>query len=287
VSRMQRSYSPTIRRRRISAQLRKFRKQKGLSAAAVGEKLGWPQQKISKIESGEQKRIPAAELDALLEVYGVTDPQIRESLHECARLAKERGWWTRYKDAFPSGLPDFESEASVIRSYECQVIPGILQTPDYADAIFRAYKLREDKEIDRLVKARMERQNILNRVDPPHFMTIIDEAALHRLVGSVEVMRTQLRHLTHMASRHNIDIYVLPFKAGAHAATTGSFMIMDFPDPMDNSIVYVDTPTSILYIEDEEEVREFNVMFSRTQSAALSPTLSMDLVKKVIKSLEE
>ena len=105
------------------------------------------------------------------------------------------------------------SEASVIRSYECQVIPGILQTPDYADAIFRPTN-SANKEIDRLVKARMERQNILNRVDPPHFMTIIDEAALHRLVGSVEVMRTQLRHLTHMASRYNIDIYVLPFKAG-------------------------------------------------------------------------
>lgn len=287
MSRMQRSYSPTIRRRRISAQLRKFRKQKGFSTVTAGEKLGWPQQKISKIESGEQKRIPPAELDALLDAYGVTDPQVRESLHECARLAKQRGWWTKYKDAFPGGLPDFESEASVIRSYESQVIPGLLQTPDYADAVFRAYKFRADEEISHLVKARMERQQILNRVDPPHFMTIIDEGALHRVVGSVEVMRTQLRHLTHMASRHNIDVYVLPFKAGAHAATTGSFTIMDFPDPMDNSIVYVETPTSTLYLEDEDEVREFNAMISRTQSAALSPTLSMDLVEEVLKSLEE
>ncbi|UOE21801.1 hypothetical protein NI17_001820 [Thermobifida halotolerans] len=239
------------------------------------------------MESGEQKRIPASELDALLNIYKVNDPQIRESLHECAKLAKQRGWWTKYKDAFPGGLPDFESEASVIRSYEAQVIPGLLQTPDYADAVFRAYKFREDEEINRLVKARMERQNIFSRVDPPHFMTVIDEGALHRLVGSIEVMRTQLRHLTHMASRHNIDIYVLPFKAGAHAATTGSFTIMDFPDPMDTSVVYVETPTSTLYLEDDDEVREYNAMISRTQSAALNPTLSMNLVEEVIKSLEE
>ncbi|TDQ54900.1 hypothetical protein EV190_101219 [Actinorugispora endophytica] len=97
----------------------------------------------------------------------------------------------------------------------------------------------------------------------------------------------QLRHLTHMAARHNIDIYVLPYRAGAHAATSGSFTIMDFPDPMDTSVVYVETPTSTLYLEEDEEVREFNTMISRAQSAALSPTLSLKLVEETITSLEE
>ncbi|GAA3749443.1 helix-turn-helix transcriptional regulator [Spinactinospora alkalitolerans] len=258
-----------------------------MTATAAGKKLGWPQQKISKIESGEQKRIPTVELDALLDAYKVKDPEVRAALHDCARLAKERGWWSKYKDAFPGGLPDFEAEASVIRAYEAQVIPGLLQVPGYAEAVFRAYKLRSDEETERLVKARMERQHILNQVDPPDYLAVIDEAALRRVVGSVEIMRTQLRHLTHMAARHNIDIYVLPFAAGAHAATLGSFAIMDFPDLLDGSIVYVDTATSTLYLEEEHELREYNSMLSRAQASALDPAKSLQLINDIIQSLEE
>ncbi|WP_344162930.1 helix-turn-helix transcriptional regulator [Nocardiopsis rhodophaea] len=284
---MQRSYSPSVRRRRLSAQLRAYRERKKLTASKAGAALGWPQQKISKIESGEQKRLPAAELDLLLDLYEVRDSAEREALHECARLAKERGWWSKYKDAFPGGLPDFEAEASAIRAYEAQVLPGLLQTPDYAEAVFRDYKLREEVEIRRLVEARIARQSILNKIDPPDYTAVIDEAALKRIVGSSNVMVTQLRHLTHMAARHNVDIYVLPFTAGAHAATSGSFTIMDFPDPMDASLAYVDTPTLTMYLEEDDDLRVFNSMLSRAQSAALSPQLSLNLVEETIKTLEE
>ncbi|MFW5416786.1 helix-turn-helix domain-containing protein [Nocardiopsis sp. CNT-189] len=281
---MQRSYSPSVRRRRLSAQLRRYREQRKLTAAKAGAALGWPQQKISKIESGEQKRLPAAELDKLLDLYEVSGEVEREALHECARLAKERGWWSKYKSAFPGGLPDFEAEASAIRTYEAQVVPGLLQTPDYAAEVFRAYRLLPEGEIAKLVEARMARQGILNKVDPPDFVAVIDEAALLRKVGSAEVMRTQLRHLKHMASRHNVDLHVLPFAAGAHAATSGSFTLMEFPDPLDASLAYVDTPTSTLYLEEEEEVREFASMMSRTQSDALSPIRSLSLIDKIIES---
>ncbi|WP_026128505.1 helix-turn-helix domain-containing protein [Nocardiopsis halophila] len=284
---MQRSHSPSVRRRRLSVQLRRYREQQGLTAAKAGAALGWPQQKISKIESGEQKRLPPDELDLLLDLYEVVDAGEREALQECARLAKERGWWSKYRNAFPGGLPDFEAEASVIKTFEGQVVPGLLQTPEYAAEVFRAYRIRQDEEIERLVEARMQRQAILNKVDPPYLTAVIDEAALRRRVGGPDVMATQLRHLKHTASRHNIDIYVLPFAAGAHAATTGSFMILDFPDPMDASLGYVETPTSSLYIEDEGELREFNSMMGRAQSAALSPAGSLSLIDKVIESLEE
>lgn len=287
LTRTQRSYSPSVRRRRISAQLRHYREEKGLTATQAGEALGWPQQKISKIESGEQKRMPAAELDALLDLYGAKATGVRAALHECARLAKQRGWWSKYKDVLPSGLPDFETEASAIRTYECQVVPGLLQTPDYAEAVFRADKVREDEEIAKRVAARMQRQEVLNRVDPPAYWAIIDEAALRRMVGSPEIMRVQLRHLTHLAARHNIDIQVLPFAAGAHSACTGSFVIMDFPDPMDASIGYVDTPTSSLFVEEEDELREFVAMFGSAQGSALNPADSLGFINEAVESLEE
>lgn len=104
--------------------------------------------------------------------------EIRASLHECARLAKERGWWARYRSLMSTALPDFENEASVIKTYECQVVPGLLQTPAYAEAVFRANLVRTDVEISKRLSARIKRQEILNRVDPPAYWVIIDEAAL-------------------------------------------------------------------------------------------------------------
>lgn len=287
LSRVQKTYSPSVRRRRISAQLRRFREEKGLTTTQAGEAVGWKQQKISKIESGEQKAVPAEELDALLDAYEVKDAEVRASLYECARLAKQRGWWSRYRGLMSIALPDFEAEANVIRTYECQVIPGLLQTPDYADSIFRANQVRQDEEIAKRLTARLKRQEILNRVDPPSYWVIVDEAALRRVIGSIETMRVQLRYLTHMAVRHNVDIQVLPFSSGAHPSTMGSFVIMDFPDPMDASIGYVETPTSSVYVEEDHDLREFVSIFGATQGSALSPARSLEFISDVIDSLEE
>ncbi|CAM3841048.1 helix-turn-helix transcriptional regulator [Nocardiopsis gilva] len=242
---------------------------------------------MSRIETGFKKAVSAEELETLLDYYGEDDQEIRAGLHECARQAKQRGWWMRYRTVLSSALPDFEAEASRIRTYECQVIPGLLQTPDYATAIFRANRVRSDEEIAERVAARIKRQDILNRVNPPRYWVIIDEAALRRTVGSHEVMTIQLTHLTHMAARHNIDIQVLPFSEGAHAATTGSFVIMDFPDPRDTSIAYMDTPTSSLYLEESDDLDEFEAMFGGAQGAALSPDKSLRFIDDAIKALEE
>ncbi|QBI54372.1 hypothetical protein EKD16_12950 [Streptomonospora litoralis] len=253
----------------------------------MAKALGWQQTKVSKIETGERKKVTADELSALLDYYGEDDPEVRESLHECARLGNQRGWWSKYRDLLPSGLPDFEAEASVIKTYESQVIPGLLQTPDYAEAIFRANLVRSGDEVQERVAARLKRQDCLNRVDPPSYWVILDEAALRRVVGTREVMSQQLRHLTHMAARHNVNIYVLPFSEGAHPATVGSFVIMEFPDPMDVSIGYVENPTSSVYVEEGHELADLNAIFAGAQGAALSPVRSLAFINDVIESLEE
>ncbi|MFC3995204.1 DUF5753 domain-containing protein [Nocardiopsis sediminis] len=242
---------------------------------------------VSKIETGERKKVTPEDLDALLDYYEEADTGIRTSLHECARLGNQRGWWSKYRDLLASGLPDFEIEASVIKTYECQVVPGLLQTPDYAEAIFRANLVRSDTEITKRLDGRLKRQEILNRVDPPEYWVILDEAAVKRVVGSQKVMVQQLRHLTHMAARHNINISVLPFTEGAHPATVGSFVIMEFPNPMDASIGYVETPTSDVYVEEERDLAVLNTMFSGAQGSALSPVRSLAFMDATIKSLEE
>ena len=242
---------------------------------------------LGKIESAESKTVSAEILNKLLKLYGVTDKEERDNLHELARLAGERGWWAKYRSLLPNDLADFETEASAFRVYEAQVVSGLVQTAEYAEAVISADKSRSADEVALRVAARMRRQEILNRVDPPEYQLVLDEAALRRVVGSKDVLRTQLRHLTHMAVRHNVEIYVLPFSVGAHLATEGSFVIMDFPDPRDPSIAYVETPVSSLFMEEESELEHFNTVFNSVKESALDQEQSLACINDLIKSLEE
>jgi transcriptional regulator with XRE-family HTH domain len=280
-------YSPSIRRRRLSSELRRLRADAGLTLIEAAKQTGLSKSNLGKMEQAESKTVPTTALDKLLDLYEVSDPQKREAMHTLARDAKQRGWWARYKDVLPQMLPDFEAEACAFRTYHAQVVPGMLQTPAYADAVFRANKVRDDDEIAQRVAARITRQGILNRVNPPTYQAIIDEAALRRTVGSIEVMQEQLHHLIHLASRHNIDIYVLPFSAGAHPATEGTFIIMDFPDPRDSSIAYLENPATSLYLEESHQIRMFNDMFGDAQGCSLTPVQSLTFIKRVLEDLEE
>lgn len=280
-------YSPSIRRRRLSGELRRLRAAKKLTLVDVAQKVGISKSNLSKIESAESKTVPATTLDKLLDVYEVTDKAAREGMHELARLAGERGWWAKYSGMIPTDLADFEAGASAFRTFEAQVVPGLLQVAEYSEAVISVARERSAEEIAKRVAARMKRQEILNRVDPPTYQAVIDEAALRREVGSVGTMRTQLRHLTHMAVRHNVELYVLPFSAGAHRATEGSFVIMDFADPQDASITYVETSVSSLFMEEAKELREFNAVFEEVKTTALSQEQSLSYINDIIKSLEE
>lgn len=279
-------YSPSVRRRRLSAELRRLREKHGLTAAQAAERAGWPQSKVTKIELGERKNVTTQDLAVLFEVYEVTDPEIREALEGLAKDAKQRGWWSQYKDVFSGPLPDFETEATSIQTYESQVVPGLLQLPEYIEAVFEGGQVHEPHVIERAVAARLCRQEILNRYDPPELWVVLDEAALRRMIGGAEVMRKQVQHLIHMAARHNITIQVLPFGVGAHAALVGSFVILDFPAPLDPSLAYAETYAASLLMETPAELARYNAVFGHLQGSALSATESVKLMEAVMAQLE-
>ncbi|QUX30397.1 helix-turn-helix domain-containing protein [Nocardiopsis akebiae] len=283
---MQRPYSPTIRRRRLGFELRRLREEHGFTLDDAAKRSGVPRATIGKIETAESRRTRARDLDALADLYGLNE-ESRTGLHQMSRESKEKGWWSRYKDVFSEHtLPDFEAEASAIRTYEAQVIPGLFQTPDYAEQIFKGGRATEDPSIPRQVEARLARQQILSRVNSPHMTAVIDEAALLRLVGSRQIMAEQLNHLGHLAIRHNIDIQVLPFNSGAHLGMAGAFTILDFPEPRDPTIVYVSTAADGLYLEQESDIKRYNMAFSNVQGIALSSTASMKTIAGVKASME-
>jgi transcriptional regulator with XRE-family HTH domain len=283
---MQRPHSPTIRLRRLGFELRHLREQRKLTLEEASKRSGVPRTTLSKIETAESRRTRSRDLDALADLYEVSD-ETREAFHRLYRESKEKGWWYRYKELFgTSGLPAFEVEASLIRTYEAQVIPGLLQTPEYTRAVFTGTNAYAEAEIQRHVEARMERQSILARLYPPEYAAIIDEAALRRPAGTTEAMREQLQHLAHMATRQHISIHVLPFSAGMHAANLGGFQIMEYPDPADPTICFAEVPTAGLFLEEETEVRRYDAIWREAHNAALTVTQSIDFIKEAITSLE-
>ncbi|SKA39021.1 Helix-turn-helix domain-containing protein [Marinactinospora thermotolerans DSM 45154] len=281
---MRRPYSPTVRRRRLAKELRHLREEAGFTVTQAARETGTRQPTLTRIELGQQ-HVTAPVLERLLDLYGVTDQARREAFAQLARDAKERGWWAKYRDVFHGSLPDLESEAEVIRAFEAQVIPGLLQTPDYIEAIFRGGRAHEEAAVHKAVDARMKRQEILNRVHPPRFEAVIDEGALRRLIGGREVMREQLQRLVNMATRHNITIRVLPFDAGEHAAIAGAFTILDFPEAFDPSVVFTETPTDTLLVEEPPELDRYNEIFGHILGSALVPAKSVTFLKQVIEDL--
>jgi transcriptional regulator with XRE-family HTH domain len=278
-------YSPSVRRRRLGAQLRRLRDDAGFTLASAAERLGMPRAKLGKLETSELKTVKPSDLDAMLALYAVEDAQARELVELLARDAKIRGWWWKYRDLFgPEPLPDFEAEASVIRTFEPQVIPGLLQTPEYAEAVFRGGRYTSPERIVRQVEARMERREILQRFDSPaRLWAVIDEAALRRPMGGPEVMRTQCEYLLRVGALPNIDLHVLPFAAGAHAALSGSFVILDFPEALDPTIVYTDTVGSGLFEESPDEVGQYETVFGDVTAAALTTAASAEFIEAIQK----
>ena len=283
---MQRPYSPTIRRRRLGFELRRLREEHDYTLDEAAKMSGVPRATIGKIETAEARRTRARDLDALADLYEI-EQESREALQQLSRESKEKGWWSRYKDVFSErALPDFEAEASALRTYEAQVIPGLFQIPDYAAEVFRGGRATDDPVITRKVEARIARQQILSRVKAPHMTAVIDEGALRRDVGTPETMAGQLEHLENLALRHNIDIQVLPFSSGAHLGMAGSFTIMEFPETRDSPIVYVGTPSDDLYLEQSSDIERYNLTFSNVQGAALSVTDSMRFITGLRASAE-
>jgi transcriptional regulator with XRE-family HTH domain len=276
--------SPSLRRRRLAAELRRLRDESGLSTTDAAKLLEWQPSRLSRIET-RQSGITAPDLRKLLNAYGVEDPEYRTYLAELARRVNERGWWQKYAGLIGGDYADLislEAEARTIRTYEQELVPGLLQTPDYARAVVRASRPTDtSEEIDRLVEIRVERQEVLVRTDPPppRFNVVLSEGALRRPVGGYDVMRMQLEYLMQPRDRANVTVQVLPFDAGVHPSMMAPFTMITFSDPGDLGVVNVENATGALFLEEPAELRFYDEIYSTLQISALSADDSQAFLK--------
>jgi transcriptional regulator with XRE-family HTH domain len=279
---------PTVRRRRLGSELRRLREDHSIKLEEVAERLGVAASTLSRIETGKAPT-KSVYLNAMLEMYGVTDPSQRQVLVDMAREGHRKGWWSVYDDVLPTGFGIYvglEAEAAGLRSFEGEAVMGLFQTPDYARAILREVQVRDtDEQVERLVDLRMKRQEVLDRNPPLDVWMILDEAVIRRTIGGPEVMRDQLARLVEASKKPNVTLQVLPFSTGSHAGLRGPFSILEFPERADPDVAYVESVAGIIYLEKEREVRTAAEAFDRLRAAALSPGQSTDLIIEAAKDL--
>ena len=281
-------HSPTVRRRRLASELRSLREAARLTCEEVAEHLECSASKISRVETGRVSVSPRDVRD-MLALYGV-DPQRLDSLVQLARESRQKGWWHAYSDTIQPRFATYvglEDAASEIRTYEVNLVPGLLQTEDYARSVISAGNLTGSLEAaERRVALRMARQPmLLSGHNPPQLWAVLDEAVLHRTVGGPGLMRLQLEHLVDVASRPNVAVQVIPYGAGAHPGMGKPFVILSFPERADPDVVYLEDLTSTLYLEDVDEVDRYNVLFNHLRATALSFEESAALMTSVAKEL--
>lgn len=277
------AYSPTARRRRLSAELRQLREATGRTAADVARTLDWPRSKLTRIEQNQWKRPSLRDVKDLLDQYEVTDDDRRERLLELTRQGRVKGWWTQYSDVFgPAEYIGLEAEASAIRTWQPLTIPGLLQTRDYAAAMVRGGDIRDPEEVERRVEARMARQAVLVHENPPHIWAVLDEAAARKPVGGEDVFQAQLRHLLDVTQHEHITVQVVRDEAGAHAAMGGAFVLLDFPAEGDQPVVYLETLTEGLILEEADRIDRYSWLFHHVSAVAMSPADTVEYLKSKV-----
>ncbi|MFF8595916.1 helix-turn-helix domain-containing protein [Streptomyces sp. NPDC015220] len=277
-------HGPVVRRRKLGAELRTLRTGAGLTSGEAARLVGWHQSKVSRIETGASGVKPA-DVRLLLDAYAVHDPQLRDLLLVLAGSGDgddRRHWWHAYRGVLPPTYRDFislESQATAMRTLETSVVPGLLQTPEYARAVTRAaVDGLDDERLDALVEVRLARQDVL-RADPPlELNAVLDEAVLRREVGGPEVMARQLERLTEAARLPQVRLQVLPFAAGAHIGITGPFVVFSFSNTSDLDVVVLDHLTSSLYLDRKEDLEAYTEAFDALRFHALSTEDSLDFI---------
>jgi transcriptional regulator with XRE-family HTH domain len=283
--------SPTVRRRRLRYELRRLREERGLTIEQVQEQSGGDLRgpTISRWETGERSIRPT-DLRLLMDIYGIQGEQ-REALLTLARQAKERGWWQTYSSAVPEWFQVYvglEAEASQIHRYDAELVPGVLQTPDYYRAFIQAAPAAgNDEEIERKVAVRSTRGQLLTSDEPPEFWAVLNEAVIRRIAGGPQVMREQLNHIAEMAKLPHVTVQVLPFSSGMHPAMDGSFIILGFPETADPDVVYLESQTGSLYLEEAPATERYARMFSHLIAKALDPDESRRLITRAANDLTE
>jgi len=280
---------PTVRRILLGTQLRRLREARGITREDAGYRIRASESKISRMELG---RVGFKERDVvdLLALYGVEDETERTALVTLAREANAAGWWHQYADVLPDWFQTYvglEEAASVLRVYEVQFVPGLLQTPAYARAIMtRGWPGAAAEDIERRVSMRITRQELLTKQGGPRLWAVVDEAALRRPVGSPEVFRSQLEHLIEVTQNVRITLQVTPFRSGGHAAEAGAFTIMRFPEEDLPDVVYLEQLTSALYLDKREDVERYSEVMERLSVESEPPERTADILREMLADLE-
>ncbi|MFC8718336.1 helix-turn-helix domain-containing protein [Kitasatospora sp. NPDC057198] len=275
-----------VRRILLGSQLRRLREGCAISREDAGYAIRASESKISRMELG---RVSFKERDVadLLSLYGLAAGPDREALLALVREANKSGWWHSYNDVLPNWFQTYiglEEAAALIRTYEVQFVPGLLQCEEYARAIFAQNRpVLAEEEVDRRVALRTRRQKLLTEGRGPKLWAVIDEAALRRPVGGPEVMRAQLEHLLELAQLPSVVLQVMPFRFGAHAGESGAFSVLRFPEQDLPDVVYVEQLTSALYLDKRDDVDEYLQVMERLCVDSLTPQQTLDLLLSILK----
>jgi transcriptional regulator with XRE-family HTH domain len=279
---------PTVQRMLVGARLRRLRTEMELTREEAAEAIRASEWKIHRLENG-QVGFKERDIVDLLRLYEVTDPEEVADFLALAREANTPGWWQHYGDVLPSWFRtyvDLEAAAVLIRTYEGQFVPGLLQTDDYMRAVVQGAHLEDSsEEVGRRVRLRMARQIVLTREQPPRLWAVVDEAALRRPVGGRDVMRGQLERLIEATKLPNVTLQVLPYDAGAHPAMVGSFSILRFPEQELPDVVYLEHLTSAVYLNKPEEVDQYLHVMESICVRAAAPDRTAELLDKILDEL--
>lgn len=276
---------PTVLRILLGTQLRRLREANGVTREVAGEAIRASSAKISRLELG---RVGCKERDVmdLLTLYGVTGEQERAGYRDLATRANARGWWQQHSDVLPNWFEMYlrlEQAAKVIRTFEVQFVPGLLQAEEYARAVIGlGQHTGRDEELDQRVQLRMSRQKMLDQPGAPQLWAVLDEAALSRPYGPPAVMRAQLEHLLEAGRRPNVTLQLLPFRAGSHAAAGGPFSILRFAEPDLPDVVYLEQLTSAVYLDKRSDVENYSGVWDRLGVQALTPRATREALRELL-----
>ncbi|CAO5162243.1 Helix-turn-helix domain-containing protein [Frankia sp. AiPs1] len=285
--------SSTARRLFLGAQLRRLRENRGISREEAGYHIRASESKISRLELG-RVRFKERDVADLLTYYSVTDGAERDLLLKLVPEANAPGWWQPYNDVLPTWFTPYiglEESATLIRSFEVQFVPGLLQTPDYARAVIKVGDPTAKPDVvERRVAVRANRQRLLSRPNPPQLWVVLDEATLWRPIGGSAVMRAQLAHLAAMSNQPHIKIQILPFAFGAHMAECGAFTILRFPGPESaavnqTDVVYLEQLTGALFLDKAHEVDRYREVISQLAIASASPSAAPAILAEVAREI--
>jgi transcriptional regulator with XRE-family HTH domain len=289
--------SPAVPRRRLRVELRRARQEAKLTQEAVAAEMDWSLSKIIRIETGAVG-ISTNDLTALLRLYGIDSEERKDELIALARAARQQSWWSKYRGGVsPAHFQylEYEADASVIRQYEALLIPGLLQTEEYATAAIHQYRGRHPgrsqqpagrlspKTIKTRVEIRMKRQQLLQRLDPPSLFFVLDEAVMLRTIGDENLGRSQIARLITMANMPNVTIQIVPFTVGMYVGMAENYTIFSFPDEEDPDVLYFEGAPGTIFSNDESgEIDVYRQMYEELSRTALSPEDSLQYLTSTI-----